>query len=63
MHRFAQPLSRPDIDAVLAYAAERLSLDPAPLDGPLSSAELREDVVVTITDAVMGAAGALDVFY
>lgn len=62
MHRFAQPLSRPDIDAVLAYAAERLSLDPAPLDGPLSSAELREEVGVTITAAGLGAAGALDVF-
>ncbi len=62
MHRFAQPLSRPDIDAVLAYAAERLSLDPAPLDGPLSRAELREEAGVTITAAGLGPAAALDVF-
>ncbi|HWI33539.1 MAG TPA: pyridoxal-dependent decarboxylase, partial [Lapillicoccus sp.] len=62
MHRFDQPLSRPDIDAVLAYAADRLSLDPVPLDGPLDDAELIEEAGVTITPGGLGTARALDVF-
>ena len=62
MHRFDQPLSRPDIDAVLAYAADRLSLDPVPLDGPLDDAELIEEAGITITPGGLGTARALDVF-
>lgn len=62
MHRFDQPLSRPDVDAVLAYAADRLSLDPVPLDGPLDDAELLEEAGVTITPGGLGTARALDVF-
>ena len=62
MHRFDQPLSRPDVDAVLAYAADRLSLDPVPLDGPLDDAELIEEAGITITPRGLGTARALDVF-
>jgi glutamate/tyrosine decarboxylase-like PLP-dependent enzyme len=62
VHRFDQPLSRPDVDAVLAYAADRLSLDPVPLDGPLDDAELLEEAGVTITPGGLGTARALDVF-
>jgi L-2,4-diaminobutyrate decarboxylase len=62
VHRFDRPLSPVDVDAVLAYAADRLSLDPVPLDGPLSDAELREEAGVTITPGGLGTARALDVF-
>jgi L-2,4-diaminobutyrate decarboxylase len=62
VHRFDQPLSRPDVDAVLAYAADRLSLDPVPLDGPLDDAELIEEAGTTITPRGLGTARALDVF-
>ena len=62
VHRFDRPLAPADIDAVLAYAADRLNLDPVPLDGPLDDAELAEEAGVTITPEGLGAARALDVF-
>ena len=62
MHRFDQPLAPADVDAILAYAADRLSLDPVPLDGPLDEQELRDEAGVTVTPAGLGAARALDVF-
>jgi glutamate/tyrosine decarboxylase-like PLP-dependent enzyme len=62
VHRFDRPSAPADIDAILAYAADRLNLDPVPLDGPLSEAELREEAGVTITPEGLGAARALDVF-
>ena len=62
MHRFDQPLAPADVDAILAYAADRLSLDPVPLDGPLDEQELLDEAGVTVTPAGLGAARALDVF-
>ena len=62
VHRFDRPSSPADVDAVLAYAADRLTLDPVPLDGPLSAAELVEEAGVTITPGGLGTARALDVF-
>lgn len=47
--------------AVLAYARERLLLDPVPLDGPRSADELAGSVGQTITEDGLGAA-ALDLF-
>ena len=62
MHRFDQPLAPADVDAILAYAADRLGLNPVPLDGPLDEQELREEAGITVTPAGLGAARALDVF-
>lgn len=62
MHRFDERTSRADIDAILRYAADRLTLDPVPLDGPLDLAELREEAGETVTAAGLGRARALEVF-
>lgn len=48
--------------AVLAYAEERLRLDPVPLDHPQTPEELTAAVGQTITPAGLGGARALDVF-
>jgi glutamate/tyrosine decarboxylase-like PLP-dependent enzyme len=47
--------------AVLAYAQQRLQLDPVPLDGPRTPAELERSVGATITEDGLGTA-ALDIF-
>ena len=52
MHRFDQPLAPADVDAILAYAADRLSLDPVPLDGPLDEQELLDEAGVTVSPFV-----------
>ena len=62
MHRYDPDTTSATIGSVLAYAAERLALDPVPLDGPSSAAELTEAAGRTITAAGLGAARALDVF-
>lgn len=62
MHRFTDESDRASIDAVLRYAAERLFLDPVPLDGPLSAAEIRDAAGPTITRDGIGAQAALDLF-
>ncbi|GAA1884508.1 pyridoxal phosphate-dependent decarboxylase family protein [Lapillicoccus jejuensis] len=62
MHRFDQTSTRATIDAVLAYAADRLSLDPVPLDAPRSPEELAEAAGRTVTPEGLGAAKALEVF-
>ena len=62
MHRYDPHTTASTVDSVLAYAAERLALDPVPLDGPLSPAELAEAAGPTITAAGLGAARALEVF-
>ncbi len=62
MHRYDPDTTSATVDSVLAYAAERLALDPVPLDGPASAAELTEAAGPTITAAGLGAARALDVF-
>lgn len=62
MHRYDPATTPVIVDSVLAYAAGRLALDPVPLDGPFSPAELTEAAGTTITPTGLGAARALDVF-
>ncbi len=62
MHHFDLQASPSVIDSVLAYAAERLRLDPVPLDGPLLPEELTEAAGPTVTPEGLGAQRALDVF-
>ncbi len=62
MHRFDLATSPAVVDAILHYAAQRLRLDPVPLDGPLSAAELTAAAGPTITPAGLGAERALGVF-
>lgn len=47
--------------AILAYASDRLRLDPVPLDGPRTPAELEDEIGATITQEGLGAR-ALEVF-
>ncbi len=49
-------------DAILAYSADRLKLDPVPLDGPLSLAELDARAGATITAEGIGGLSALRLF-
>jgi len=49
-------------EAILKYASERMDLDPAPLDGPLSLAELQQSAGQTITEQGLGGTKALDLF-
>ena len=60
MHR---PGSMPELrKAVFEYASERMDLDPAPLDGPKSEAELFRLAGQTITEAGLGGLQALKLF-
>jgi hypothetical protein len=49
-------------DAILAYSADRLKLDPVPLDGPLTLAELDAKAGQTITADGIGGLEALKLF-
>jgi L-2,4-diaminobutyrate decarboxylase len=49
-------------DAILAYSADRLKLDPVPLDGPRTLAELDVSAGQTITPDGIGGLAALKVF-
>lgn len=49
-------------EAVLAYARERLSLDPVPLDGPPTRAELEAGVGQTITASGLGGERVMKLF-
>ena len=49
-------------DAILAYAADRLELDPVPLDGPRTLAELDAAAGQTITPEGLGGEKALKLF-
>ena len=49
-------------DAIYKYAADRMAMDPVPLDGPKAPAELASLVGNTITEAGMGGLAALAVF-
>ncbi len=49
-------------EAVITYAIERTRLDPPPLDGPRSAAELRAAVGSTITEQGIGGLEALRLF-
>ena len=48
--------------AILSYAADRMRLDPVPLDGPRSPEELAEVAGATVTADGMGGAAALQLF-
>ncbi len=48
--------------AILSYTTQRLRMDPVPLDGPKSSAELTALAGQTITEDGMGGAAALKLF-
>ena len=62
MHRFDEQTTGEGVDVVLAYAARRLRLDPAPLDGPLTPGEIAEAAGPTITPGGLGLAAALEVY-
>jgi L-2,4-diaminobutyrate decarboxylase len=49
-------------DAILAYSADRLKLDPVPLDGPRTLAELDVSAGLTITPDGIGGLAALKLF-
>jgi L-2,4-diaminobutyrate decarboxylase len=49
-------------EAVLRYAAERLRLDPVPLDAPRTKSELDAVAGATITPEGMGGLAALKLF-
>lgn len=49
-------------DAIVRYAVDRVRLDPPPLDGPRTEAELRELVGSTVTPAGLGGLEALRIF-
>ncbi len=60
MHK---PGSFPELrKAVFDYASERMDLDPAPLDGPKSLAELQRMAGQTITESGLGGLEALKLF-
>lgn len=62
MHSFEKDADPAAVDKVLAYARERLLMDPIPLDGPRTEAELTELVGQTITREGLGATKVLDLF-
>jgi L-2,4-diaminobutyrate decarboxylase len=49
-------------DAIVRYAVDRVRLDPPPLDGPLTAAELRAQVGATVTPEGLGGLEALRIF-
>jgi L-2,4-diaminobutyrate decarboxylase len=61
MHRFDASV---DVltQAIVRYATDRVRLDPPPLDGPRTPAELREMAGPTITPAGLGGLEALRIF-
>jgi L-2,4-diaminobutyrate decarboxylase len=61
MHRYSDETERV-AQAALAYARERLRLDPAPLDGPRTERELEAAAGQTITPAGLGGDAAMRLF-
>jgi L-2,4-diaminobutyrate decarboxylase len=61
VHRYTEETDRL-AQAVIDYACRRMRLDPVPLDGPKSLAELTELVGQTITDDGLGGEVALKIF-
>ena len=47
---------------IYKYAAERMAMDPVPLDGPRSRSELEANAGVTISEAGIGGQKALSIF-
>jgi L-2,4-diaminobutyrate decarboxylase len=61
MHRYTEETEE-DARAIVDYALRRIRLDPPPVDGPLSEAELTERVGETVTPKGIGADEALRLF-
>src|SRR5262245_51025326 len=61
MHR-RQETSAALREAIVRYATERVLMDPPPLDGPRTGAELRAATGPTITPAGIGGLAALELF-
>ena len=61
MHRYDEDMNEL-ARAVLAYAMERVAMDPPPLDGPRSPEELQADAGQTITETGLGGHEALRIF-
>ncbi len=49
-------------EAIYKYAAERMAMDPVPLDGPRSRSELETHAGITISEAGIGGQKALSIF-
>ena len=49
-------------EAIYKYAAERMAMDPVPLDGPRSRAELEAQAGSTISETGIGGQKALSIF-
>jgi glutamate/tyrosine decarboxylase-like PLP-dependent enzyme len=62
VHSFSKDADHAAVDKVLAYARERLLMEPVPLDGPRTQEELDETVGMTVTPEGLGATRALDLF-
>lgn len=61
MHRHDAEIARLT-DAIVRYAVDRVRLDPPPLDGPRSAAELRAAAGATITASGLGGLEALRIY-
>lgn len=62
MHGYSDQTIEALGDAILAYSADRLKLDPVPLDGPRTLAELDAAAGATITAEGIGGLAALKLF-
>ena len=49
-------------EAIYKYAAERMAMDPVPLDGPRSRTELEAQAGITISETGIGGQKALSIF-
>jgi glutamate/tyrosine decarboxylase-like PLP-dependent enzyme len=61
MHRFTEETEEAAA-AIVEYALDRIRLDPPPIDGPLTEAELAERVGETVTPKGIGSEEALRLF-
>jgi L-2,4-diaminobutyrate decarboxylase len=62
VHSFSKDVDHAAVDKVLAYARERLLMDPIPLDGPRTQEDLDVSVGSTITPEGLGATRVIDLF-
>ena len=61
MHRYTDETERV-AQAILQYTTSRLRMNPVPLDGPRTEAELRADAGQTVTPSGLGGRRALELF-
>ena len=61
MHRYTDVTERL-AQSILAYTRDRLRLNPVPLDGPRTPAELAAAVGATVTEEGLGGPEALRIF-